>query len=129
MKKIIALLSLIALTSCGFNGNQKFETNDSEQRVVQDGSSFTYVVIRLEFIEQIKQVCADAHPLEDYPSESQRAKVVAECTLENMSVLDLDLGQISDFSNDYCGDDVDLSELTAEQLANIEEACALLEGV
>jgi hypothetical protein len=65
----ILLLLFPLLTSCGFWGIQKLETNDSKQEIIQDGESYTYIVVRLEFIEQVRQICEDSELQADYESE------------------------------------------------------------
>ena len=127
MNKLILLLPLL-LASCGFNGNQKLETNDSKQQIEQTGTSYTYVVVRLEFIEQIRLLCLDANPLEDFTSESQQKKAIAQCTIDNMAILNINLAQVDDFTGQYCQDDADLSQYTPEQVTDILAACAALGG-
>lgn len=127
MNKLILLLPLL-LASCGFNGNQKLETNDSKQQIEQTGTSYTYVVVRLEFIEQIRLLCLDANPLEDFTSESQQKKAVAQCTIDNMAILNINLAQVNDFTGQYCQDGADLSQYTPEQVTDILAACAALGG-
>lgn len=124
--RFLLFTAFLALSSCGVNGNQKLETNDSKQTIEQTGTSYTYVVVRLEFIEQIRQICLDAHPLEDYPTEAEQKKAVAQCTIDNMSILNINLAQVDDFSKKYCQPDSDLSSYNPQQVANILSACAAL---
>jgi hypothetical protein len=126
MKQTVFILTTLFLSACGFNGTQKVETNDSEQKIIQEGSSFTYVIVRLEYLEDIKNLCIDANPSVDFATEEAQKKAIAECTLEHMNVLSIDLNQIDDFNEDYCKEDADLSALTPEQQADVAEACALL---
>ena len=66
------VFSLLLLTACGFNGNQ---------RVTTEGETKHRVVVELQFLEQIRQLC-EASVGPDF-------KAVADCTLENLDVLNL----------------------------------------
>lgn len=125
LMKLMILLSL-GLNGCGINGEQKVTTNDSKQEVTQSGESYTYVVVRLEFIEQINKVCTDANPIELFETETLQRKAIADCTLKNMQVLNINLNQVSTFTNDYCAPGADLSSLSPQQILDIQAACALL---
>lgn len=126
--KSLLMIAILSLFGCGFNGNQKLETNDSKQQIEQTGTSYTYIVVRLEFIEQIRLLCLDANPIEDFTTESQRNKAVAQCTIDNMAILNINLEQVDDFTGQYCEDDADLSQYTPEQISDILAACAALGG-
>lgn len=124
MKKILLLL---LLTSCGFNGNQKLEVTDSTQRIVQDGTSFTYIIVRLEYIQQIQEICTNANPISDFTSESEQKKAIAKCTIENMKLLNINVGQVDNFKNKYCVPGADLTGFTPQQVLDIQAACAALD--
>lgn len=117
---------LLLLNSCGFNGTQKLETNDSTQIVRQDGTSFTYVIIRMEFLQQINQFCIDANPIDDFISESLQKKAIANCTLEHMNLLNISVPQVNDFNNNYCTPNADLSSLSPQQQQQVLDACNTL---
>ena len=69
---ILIICLSVALLGCGINGNQRFTTQgETEHRVV----------VTLEYLSQIKELCeASAGP---------DPKAVADCTLENLDVLNL----------------------------------------
>lgn len=120
------VVAVLILAGCGFNGTQRVETSDSEQRIVQDGASYIYVVLRLEFIEQIRELCEDANPKESFTSAAQRRQAVAECTLDNLDIFNISVGQVDDFTGRYCQEDADLSALTPEEIEDVNRACRLL---
>lgn len=122
MKKLL----LILLTGCGLNGTQKFEVTDSTQRVTQDGTSFTYVIVRPEYIKQIQEICENANPMSDFISKEDHDKAVAQCTIENMKLLNINLGQVDSFKNKYCVPGADLSGFTPQQVLDIQTACNTL---
>lgn len=107
MKKLI--LIALALTGCG-----SFDVNvpNSTQNVVQSGSSYAYIVVRLEFINEIKQLCQDLN--NNVPDSNERARLVADCTFERMSLLNFDFGALTDVQNDLCT--IDPATLTPDQL-------------
>jgi hypothetical protein len=124
MKYLLPILLL--LTSCGFNGNQKLTTNDSEQRIVQEGESYTYIVLRLEFLEDIRKLCEDANLRSDFESDELYNQAVAQCTLDNLNLFNIDFGEAKDFADEYCREDADLSEVDPEDIPSIQEACEAL---
>lgn len=117
MRKLSTLILLLLTASCGINGTQKVE---------QDGNSFTYIVVRLEYLEQIKALCQDANPIEGFETETLHKKAIAECTIENMNVFNIDLGEVDSFTNEYCIEGADLSSFTPQQQADIIAACTAL---
>lgn len=122
--KYLILLLLLFTASCGFNGKQKVETNDSKQEVIISGESYNYVVVRLEFIKEMKELCAESLLSSNYESEELYDKAVADCTFEHLSVLNT--SALTSFTTDYCNLGDNTSQLTPEQLANIEAACQVL---
>jgi len=122
MVLIIYLVAiLLSILGCG-----KVETNDSRQDVVQSGESFTYIVVRLEFIEQMKQLCKESLLEENYTSVQLYNQAIAQCTFEKLTVLSVNPTEITTFINQYCQPSSDVSGLTPEELANISAACAAL---
>lgn len=121
IKKIAAIyMSAILLSGCGIR------TNDSKQEVIQSGESFTYIVVRLEFIEQMKQLCKESLLEENYANITLYNQAVAQCTFEKLTVLDINPTEITSFINRYCQPGSDVSTLTPEELLNINTACAAL---
>lgn len=117
------ILMFVSLTAaCGFNGTQKLETNNAEQSVVQSGSSYAYVIVRLEFIQQIHDLCRDKYLVSDYETEALYRQVVAECVFDNLAILNIS----PTFQNSYCEPGADLSGFTPEQTSDILAACAAL---
>lgn len=118
MKKLLCSITLI-IAGCGINGTQKLQTNDSMQRVVQSGESHTYVIFRLEFIDQIIQLCKDSFDINDINYN----KEVSDCTFKNLSLININPAVANTFVNDYCKDGADLSAFTTEQIDQINLAC------
>lgn len=114
------LIALLAFTSCGFNGNQRLSVNDSLQSVTLSGEAFTYIVVRLEFIDEIKILCQDLHF--DIPDAQVRNKTVAECTFDRLTLLNFDFGSLLDVQNELCQQDP--STLTPDQLQVYNTICA-----
>lgn len=123
MKK---LLLILLLTGCGLNGEQKITTNTQDQNVKFGGEAYTYVIFRLEFIEQVRQLCADKHLLSDYDSQELYKQAVANCTFDNLALINIDTGAITSFTDQYCGPNANLSGLTPEQQVDILAACAVI---
>lgn len=115
MKYILPLFLILA--ACG-----------SKHRVIQEGQSYTYVIIQLDFLKDIQQICADANPRYDFSSDEAQKKTIAQCTLDNMDLFNIDLSKLQDFSNEFCGPDADLSALSPEEQQNVINACQFLTG-
>jgi hypothetical protein len=118
--KYLLLFASFSLVGCGMWGVQRVVTNDSEQRIVQDGESVTYVTIRLEFIEQFKQLCTERH--QSIVSQPLREKVIAQCTVELLTSLNID--PFSSLPTDigaYC--EQPDSELSAEEIVIKSAVC------
>jgi len=111
------LIMLLLLAGCGFNG---------EQKLTQSGSSYTYVVVRLEYLEQIKELCLEANPLSNFTTAELQKESIANCTLENMKIFNINVADVLDFKNKYCGDQVGFNTFTPEQQADILAACEAL---
>jgi len=82
-----------------------------------------YILVRFEFITDIKQLCKDLNPLYEFNDKVERNKVVAQCTFDNLSVLDA--GLIGDFTNEFCND-TNNPDLTSEEQLQIEQLCDIL---
>ena len=103
------MLSLILLVSCG-----KIRT---ENKVELEGQSYSYVIVKFEFVEQIKQLCDESTPVEGI-EPSERTRVVAQCTLDKINILNLDA--LNEFDSDVCPEPETVEEF------NI---CEVLQGV
>lgn len=119
---IYIVLFLLTLVSC----NSKIQTNDSRQDVVQSGESYAYVIVRLEFISDLKQLCQDSLLASNYESVELYNQAVAECTFEKLTILNVNPTQIGTFISTYCQPTSDLSALTPQEVLNINAACSAL---
>lgn len=120
MKKLLFIL--MCLTGCDYN----IKTNDSKQDVVQSGTSYTYVVVRLEFIQQVQQLCTDSLLASSYPSDVLYKQAVADCTFDKLASLNINTNTLASFQQAYCGISADLSGFTPQQQTDIIAACAAL---
>lgn len=127
MRILIILLSYLLLTSCNVNGKQDVQVSDSIQTIKQDGESFTHIIVRLEYIDQIKKLCEEANPQNQFNSYELMRQAVAECTLSNIKLLGISVGQLVNFNNRYC--DSDISNLTPEQVLEVIRACEIIRGL
>lgn len=120
--RIILLISLMSLLGCG----AKVETKTQDQIVKHEGEGTSIILVRLEFIEQIRQLCEDKNIQDSFTSEVLWKQAIAECTFDNLSLVSIDPVQALDFTNDYCTDDADLSGFSPEEQASILAACEAL---
>ena len=85
------LLLLLLLVSCA-----KVKLSDSEHKIKADAD----VTIQLGFIKDIQQLCTDLYPVYENEDETARKKLIAQCTLDKMDILDLSV--ITDYQNEVC---------------------------
>lgn len=121
--KYLILIGAMVLTGCGINGEQKLTTNDSKQEVEILGEAFTYVVVRLEFIQQIKDLCIDKH---SNSPEELKPELIANCTFKNLNVISIDFNPIKQVNETFCNRDLD--GLTEAEIAEINRVCEVLNG-
>lgn len=126
MKKLLVLVTLIS--ACGFNGDQKLSTNDSKQDINLHGEAYTYVVVRLEFIQQINDLCKDRFLKTDYVTETLYNQAVAECTLANLGLFNINPSTVKSFQDQYCKPGTDISGYTPKEQSDILAACAAMTG-
>jgi hypothetical protein len=117
------LLLFLLLTACEVK--MKSDPVQSTSTVTQTGESYTYVVLRVEFIQQIKDLCTESHIRAPGTSDQDYKKIVADCTLNNLNLFHISMPQTVDFISKYCSPDSDLSGLSPEELINIKAACEL----
>lgn len=110
-------LSTISIFGCGFNGNQK---------VTQDGQSYIYLVVKLDFIEQVRQLCQDSLLKTDYSTEELWKQAISQCTFKNLSFAGISTSQANNFSTQYCQANSNLSSFSPQDQANITAACKAL---
>jgi len=104
--KFASLLPLLLpLGAC----NPKVDVDDTTHTVTGD----TNVNLRYEFVDQIYKLCVDS--VGEVPDAT---KLVAQCTLDNIKVLDIgDIGEVVDNSDAIC------ATLTPEQQLALGEFC------
>ncbi len=96
------------ITACGFNGDQKLTTNDSNQNIN----------VNLTFIQQLIDLCKAKTLPEDYASTELYNQAVANCVFTSFSVVS--------GSNPLCKSDADLSSFTPDQIQQILATCKAL---
>lgn len=127
MKKLLTLILGLSLTACGFDARVSDSEHDVNVNV--EGETFAYVILRLEFISEIKELCELANPIENFESEALRGQAVAECTINNLNVLNISIANLDDFASSLCPKDADLTNLTEQERADVEAACNVLGGI
>lgn len=106
--RILTILSLFLLVSCGFNGDQKLTTNDSNQNIN----------VNLTFIQQLITLCQQKLLPQDYQTTQLYNQAVANCVFTSVSSIQ--------GSNPLCKADADLSGFTSDQIQQILATCKAL---
>lgn len=110
---------ILTLTGCGFNGTQRFETNDSNQGVTFSGTGS--VDINLTFIQQLIDLCRDSLLPSSYGSLQLYNQAVAQCVLNSTAGL-------TPKNNPLCQPGADLSGFPPDQQQSIIATCLALGG-
>lgn len=92
------------------------------------GDAYSYVVVRLEFIDQINKLCRDLTLSTDYPTTELYNQAVAQCTFDKLATINIDPTQVQTFQQQYCAPGADLSGFTPQQQSDILAACAVIGG-
>jgi hypothetical protein len=109
---VYRLVLLLFLLSCG---KTELEIPNTQQAVVVSGSSYNYVIVRLEFLRDIQALCNDLILESDYETNDLYRQAVAQCTFDKLSLLDVN--KFVEFEESYC---------TSPQTAQEQEACSIL---
>jgi hypothetical protein len=107
------LLSLLFLISCG---ESTLKIEEPENPVLVDGDTYSYVIVRLEFIEEMRQLCEDSLLPNDYETEELYDQAVAQCTLDYLSILDI--GAIEEFNEEVCNNPQTQDEISVCEAIN-----------
>lgn len=122
--KYLLIIMLLVSTACGFNGKQVIQTTDSRQDIVQSGEARISVTVELAFISQLWELCQDLHLQTSFETQQLWKQQVAQCVFDNLSIININPIDFSNTLNQYCAPGADLSQLTPEQLAQIQALCA-----
>jgi hypothetical protein len=104
-----------ALVACNSSHTVKLEDKDPH-------TTTSVITVQLGFIDQISALCRESLGVEATSQE------VATCTLDRMQLFNISTPQLEALNNAYCDPAADLSQLTPDQLANVQLLCASLNG-
>ena len=99
--KLYILLFTLLISSCG-----KVRT---ENKVAISGETYSYVIVKFEFLDQIKALCTDIYPEYEFTEPKARTKLISQCTLDKMSILNLDA--LKEFDNEVCPEPITVEEI------------------
>lgn len=99
------LLLLLTLISCG---SQEVQLKAPEEDLIS-GESYSYIIVRIEHIKEIKEQCTNLYPEYEFDMFNQqevqeRDKLIAECFFSNTSI---DLGSLDKLKSEVCDKPVD----------------------
>ena len=108
------------LTSCGDTSHQ---IEAPEDPIKIEGETYSYIILRVEYITEIRQQCENLHPSYLINPSSQaevqeRAKLVAECFFDNM--IDINVGELGQFNDEVCNRPIE------EQSEEEQQVCEAL---
>ena len=114
MKKYLIIALLVAC------GESTVKVKDSSHTI--GGEAYQYVIVRFEFIQKVKKLCEDLYIQSDYETVPLYRQAVAQCTFDNLSILDL--GAIDEFKTGFCDQETD--GLTPEEQLKVDQICEVL---
>ena len=103
--RILLTLIFILLTSCGGEVKLKAEAPDE---AILSGETYSYVIVQLDFIQQMRQICEDLYLESEFDTQDLYLQEVAQCTLDNLSILDL--SAVEEFNDEICNNPDSLEE-------------------
>lgn len=101
---MIKLFLLLLLVSCG-----KIKIADSKHKVTVSADTRSYVSLRLEFIQELKDLCTDLLPAYENPNKILRKKLISQCTFDKMTLIDFK--KFTEFNNEVCKNPVTVQEI------------------
>lgn len=113
-KHIIVYTLLLAACSGGISGKQE---------LVQSGSSTTYVTLRFEFVDQLRQLCAASYLQSDFIDGLHYQQAVANCVFSHLNAVGATAPSISSFQSQFCTNIP--TNLTPEEQVSILSTCTL----
>lgn len=102
MKNLLTLLAFVILvSSCG---KSEVLIKAPEEDLIS-GETYNYVIIRVEYITDIKEQCTNQYPEYDFNMQSSyevqyRNKLISDCFFENLP--EIDFNAINEFNNTVC---------------------------
>lgn len=120
MRNFSIFLFPLLLCAC----NIKLKTEDAKVNAEVTGESYSYIVVRLEFISQLIELCADLVLDSDYPTQELADQARAQCVFDKIEDINVTLPQFTEDVNALCNAPTD--GLTPEQLADLEAVCTNL---
>lgn len=101
-KSVISITSFLAivvlalfLVSCG-DSTIKLEEPDN----AIEGETYSYVIIRAEFISEMRTLCEQSLATQSFETQELRNKEIADCTFDKLSFINIDA--INSFNNQVC---------------------------
>ena len=99
-KKILkTMLITLFFISCG-ETTVKIKEPKKPIKASISGEVYNYIIIKMEFITDIKQLCTDLYLPSDFASEELYNQQVSECTFDKLSIINLDA--LNDFNTNIC---------------------------
>lgn len=117
--KILLLALMVILTSCG---KLELEVKAPEEDLIS-GESYNYVIVRVEYIQEIKEQCTNQYPMYDFNMEDSnevqyRNKLISDCFFDNLP--EIDFNAINEFNNTICQKPV------KQQTPDEQQACGAI---
>lgn len=104
----LILWLLLFFVSCG-----KIRTDNE---ITIDGETYSYIIVKFQFLDEIKELCTDTYPEYENNDELLRKKLIAQCTLDKMSILNLDA--LNEFNDGICPSPSNVQEFDICEVIN-----------
>lgn len=116
------LIILLLFMSCG---SSDINIKAPEEDIKISGETYSYIILRVEYITEIRQQCENLYPSylinpSNQSEVEERAKLVAECFFDNM--IDINVGELGEFNTEVC--DKPIEEMTPEEI----QICEAING-
>lgn len=100
---IFFLAFIVIVIGCG-KQKHELKIDDSVHTGTISGEAKNRIIVEMQFIGEIKQLCKELHLQSDYSSKKLYKQAVAQCTFDNLAILNLDLNsdQLQNTINELC---------------------------
>ncbi len=125
MIKKLLIICVIGFVGCKQVVPDKVET-ESSGTVKTESTVTVEITASLRVIDQLKTLCLEQLAPVVYPTPEEKSKAVADCVFEHLATIGSSTSALTDYVSTYCGAGANLSGLTPEQIASVQQTCTAL---
>ena len=90
----------------------------SSNSFTQKGSSTTFISLRFEFLDQLKDLCSASYIQSNYPSKELYNKDVSSCVFSHLNSVGVTAPTVKSFQDEHCTDPIAPEFVSACEIIN-----------